>query len=125
MTGILYINKKSFDECIKEAKRNKNSILFIPHIHNLSKELMSSSEWLTLKENQFYLPNPPLYLVQGLSVLDKSCCCLETLSYLVVDENFVLVDALNTQDAALKVSLGEVSFGVTNEYGQKNIIYIL
>ena len=111
--------KKTFDDCLKGVKQNLNSIIILPHIHHLCQELEYSYEWVSLKEDIFLLQNPPLCLVKAKEVFDSKCAVLPTLAGLVDKEDLIFVDADNTQDSAKQVSEGEVSYGVTNETGQK------
>ncbi len=115
---IIYV--KSYQKLINLAKKEKNSIILLPHINPLCIKLEHDSNWKTHTDLVFSLQNPPLYLAKNnLKEQNNKCATIPVLKWLVKPENFIFVSAKNTQEAAEIAKKGICTYCITNENGVK------
>lgn len=117
----------AFVEGINFAKHNRNTVILLPHIHQLCSDLECDSEWKSLTDFVFPLENPPLYLAENKNNLNnKKCAALITLRKLHNDKNLQFIDAANTQRAAAMTAEGSCRYCITNQDGlEKNNLSIV
>jgi len=56
---------ESFDEGLRELKRQTRSMLLVPHLHPINKVLAADTDIRTLENQSFTLPNPRMYLAKA------------------------------------------------------------
>ncbi|MDD4983529.1 MAG: hypothetical protein PHH82_01660 [Candidatus ainarchaeum sp.] len=122
---IVYVS--SYPELEKLAKKEKNSLVLLPHINPLCIKLEHDPKWKTQVDLKFSLQNPPIYLAKnGLQKQNNFCATIPILQQLIKPTDLVFVSAKNTQNAAEIAKKGACTFCITNENGIKktNLIII-
>jgi hypothetical protein len=118
---------RSFPAGLRAATELPDSVLFLPHVHELCSRLTVSGSWTVLEDLVFPLQNPPLFLARRRHVSASgrkrfACATIPPLRDLI-KETYGLshrdfIDADSTQAAARLAARGErCSYCITNENG--------